>query len=69
VFWAGAIFTLARFVLPAVAATGPAGQQFMRQLTMVQGLTKTMTMAGLIARSARSSPQASAQWRSCWPSP
>ena len=47
VFWAGAIFTLARFVLPAVAATGPAGQQFMRQLTMVQGLTKTMTIAGL----------------------
>ena len=49
VFWAGAIFTLARFVLPAVAATGPAGQQFMRQLTMVQGLTKTMTLAGLTA--------------------
>lgn len=49
VFWAGAIFTLARFVLPAVAATGPAGQQFMRQLTMVQGLTKTMMLAGVTA--------------------
>jgi len=49
VFWAGAIFTLARFVLPAVAATGPAGQQFMRQLTMVQGLAKTMTLAGVTA--------------------
>ena len=49
VFWAGAIFTLARFVLPAVAATGPVGQQFMRQLTMVQGLTKTMTLAGVTA--------------------
>jgi len=49
VFWAGAIFTLARFVLPAVAATGPVGQQFMRQLTMVQGLTRTMTLAGVTA--------------------
>ena len=49
VFWAGAIFTLARFVLPAVAATGPAGQQFMRQLMMVQGLSKTMMLAGVTA--------------------
>lgn len=48
VFWAGAVFTLARFVLPAVAAMGPVGQQFMRQLTMVQGLTKAMTIAGVV---------------------
>jgi uncharacterized membrane protein len=48
VFWAGAIFTLARFVLPTVATLGPAGQQFMRQLALERGLTKTMTIAGIV---------------------
>jgi uncharacterized membrane protein len=49
VFWAGAIFTLARFVLPTVAASGAEGQRFMRSLALERGLTKTVTIAGLLS--------------------
>jgi uncharacterized membrane protein len=47
VFWAGAIFTLALFVLPTVAASGAEGQRFMRGLALERGLTKYMTIAGV----------------------
>ena len=48
VFWAGAVFTTARFVLPTVAASGPEGQRFMFRLTMERGLTRAMIIAGTI---------------------
>jgi len=46
VFWAGAIFTLIRFVMPAVKASGPEGGRFVRRIAVEAGLTKALVAAG-----------------------
>src|SRR5438046_2518892 len=48
VFWAGAVFLTAGFLIPAVRATGPAGGQFMRQLVGKQGLPTRVVAAALV---------------------
>jgi uncharacterized membrane protein len=55
VFWAGTSFFMVSFVSPAVEATGPEGQKFMRQLAMkstfatVMAATATATaLSGII---------------------
>jgi uncharacterized membrane protein len=47
VFWAGAVFMLTRFVMPAVAASGPEGGRFVRRVAIEQGLSKALVAAGL----------------------
>lgn len=47
VFWMGSLFTLAAFVMPTVAATGPEGQRFMRRLALRQGLTRAMVVSAV----------------------
>ena len=47
VFWVGAMVTLARFVLPSVAALGPAGGAVMREIGQVRKLPIAMNFAGL----------------------
>lgn len=42
VFWAGATFFLVSFISPAVDATGPEGQKFMRQLGMKSGMSNAL---------------------------
>jgi uncharacterized membrane protein len=49
VFWAGAVFTMAMFVLPTVAASGPEGQRFMFRLTIERGLVRAMIISGTLA--------------------
>jgi hypothetical protein len=48
VFWAGAAFVVAGFVLPTVAASGPEGGRFMRRLALERGLTRSMIAAGVV---------------------
>ncbi len=48
VFWAGSVFTVARFVLPAAGAAGAEGQRFMRRLMLDARLTPVMVAAGTI---------------------
>jgi len=48
VFWAGAVFTVARFVLPAAAAAGEEGQRFARRLMLQQKLTAAMIGSGVV---------------------
>ena len=48
VLWAGWTFALALFINPAVAASGPAGGQFMQALAGKTNLVKIMTAAPLI---------------------
>lgn len=48
VFWAGSVFTAARFILPAAAASGAEGQRFMRRLMLEVGLTRAMIVSGVI---------------------
>lgn len=48
VFWAGSVFTAARYVLPAAASSGAEGQRFMRRLTLEAGLTRAMIISGAI---------------------
>jgi uncharacterized membrane protein len=47
VFWAGAVFMLVRFVMPAAAASGPEGGRFMRRLAVERGLSRALVAAGL----------------------
>lgn len=48
VFWAGSVFTVARFVLPLAATLGAEGQRFMRRLTLERGLTRAMIASGTV---------------------
>jgi uncharacterized membrane protein len=55
IFWAGAAFFMVSFISPAVEATGPEGQKFMRQLGIKSGMgtalaaTATLTaVSGII---------------------
>ncbi len=48
VFWAGSVFTVARFVMPLAATMGPDGQRLMRRLTLELGLTRAMIASGFI---------------------
>ncbi len=48
VFWAGSVFTVARFVLPAAEAAGEEGQRFERRLMLEQKLTAAMIGSGVI---------------------
>jgi len=48
VFWAGSVFTVARYVMPLAATMGPDGQTFMRRLTLERGLTRAMIGSGVI---------------------
>lgn len=48
VFWAGSVWTAARYVMPAAAASGAEGQRFMRRLTLEAGLTRAMVASGVI---------------------
>jgi hypothetical protein len=48
VFWAGAVFTTARYILPTVVVSGPEGQRFMLRLALERGLTRAMIVAGTI---------------------
>lgn len=47
VFWAGAAFVVAAFILPTAAAAGPEGGRFVRRLALERGLTRTMIAAGV----------------------
>jgi len=49
VFWGGAVFTAARFILPAAATSGAEGQRFMRRLMLEAGLTRAMIVSGAIS--------------------
>jgi uncharacterized membrane protein len=46
IFWAGATFYLAGFVMPAVTALGPDGGKFMQQLGKTNRLPLVMNIAG-----------------------
>ena len=48
IFWAGASFFMVSFVSPAVVATGPEGQKFMRQLGMKSGFSHAMAATGTL---------------------
>lgn len=48
VFWAGSAFTVAGFVLPAVATSGAEGTRFMRRLALERGLTRSMVASGIV---------------------
>ena len=48
VFWAGATFYLAMFIIPAVKALGPDGGKFMQQLSKTNKLPLIMTLAGTL---------------------
>ena len=48
VFWAGAAFAVAGFVLPTVAASGAEGTRFMRRLALERGLTRWMVAAAIV---------------------
>lgn len=48
VFWAGATFYLALFIIPAVKALGPDGGKFMQQLSKTNKLPLIMTLAGTL---------------------
>ena len=45
VFWAGAVFYLARFIIPAAKALGPDGGRFMQQLSMTNNMPVVMMIA------------------------
>lgn len=49
VFWAGASFFMVSFVSPAVVATGPEGQKFMRQLSLKSGFSNAMAATGTLS--------------------
>ena len=42
IFWAGAAFFMVSYVSPAVVATGPEGQKFMRQLVLKSSFSHAM---------------------------
>jgi uncharacterized membrane protein len=48
VFWAGAVFFSAAFLVPAIVASGPAGGQVMRQLIIVRRLPVVAGIASLL---------------------
>jgi len=48
IFWAGASFFMVSFVSPAVEATGPEGQKFMRQLGLKSGFSSAMAATGTL---------------------
>jgi hypothetical protein len=52
VFWAGAAFVVAGFILPTAAASGPEGGRFVRRLALERGLTRSMVGAGVVAVAA-----------------
>src|SRR5688572_19411498 len=49
VFWAGAVFYMAFFVLPAIKALGPEGGKFMQQLTRTKNMPVVLSLSGLIS--------------------
>lgn len=49
IFWVGAVLTLNHFVLPAVKATRPASNGFLRRLLGPGGITTWITLAGTAA--------------------
>src|SRR5438094_10482741 len=46
VFWAGGVFYLAFFVLPAINAIGPDGSRFMQQLTRTKKMPTLLLASG-----------------------
>ena len=48
VFWAGGVFYLAFFIFPTINAIGPAGGQFMQQLSRTRKMPAVMTTLGLV---------------------
>lgn len=49
IFWAGATFFLVSFVSPAVQATGPEGQKFMRQMGLKSGMSNALAATASLA--------------------
>lgn len=48
IFWAGSIFYLSGFVIPAVKSLGPDGAKFMQQLSKTNKLPIVMNLAGTL---------------------
>jgi uncharacterized membrane protein len=48
VFWAGAVFYLAWFIIPAVKASGAEGGKFMQQLAKTNNLPTVMTAVSIL---------------------
>ncbi len=51
-YWFGAVLAMYYFITPTVAATGDAGQQFMRQLGGKSGFSTSILIAALSAAAA-----------------
>lgn len=52
VFWAGGVFYMAFFVMPAIRKLGPEGGKFMQQLARTNSMPNFMTTLGLITLTA-----------------
>ena len=48
VFWAGGVFYLAFFVMPAINALGPDGGKFMQQLSRTKKMPTFMSITGIV---------------------